>query len=154
MIIAENTVVSLHFTLTNDEGQTLDSSAGSEPLCYLHGGIGIIPGLEKELLGKAVGDKFVVVIRPEDAYGEIHSELISVMPRDTFQGAENIEPGTQLEATGPSGETQLITVKEIGDEGVTVDANHPLAGQVLHFDVSIEHIRDATPEEIAQGHPD
>lgn len=154
MIIEENTVVSLHFTLTNDKGELLDSSANGEPLCYLHGGVGVLPSLEKELQGKSVGDKFVVVIPPEDAYGEARPELISYAPRNAFTGIETIEPGMQFEAKGPSGETQMVTVKEVGEESVTVDANHPFAGQILHFDVSIEEIRKATDEEIANGHPD
>ena len=154
MIIEENTVVSLHFTLTNDKGEMLDSSTDSEPLCYLHGGIGVLPSLEKELQGKAVSDKFLVVIQPEDAYGDMRPELISTAPRNAFAGIENIEPGMQFEARSPSGEMQMVTVKEVGEESVTVDANHPFAGQILHFDVSIENIRKATDEEIANGHPD
>ena len=153
MKIDNNCVVALHYTLTNDRGEQLDSSAGSDPLEYLHGGEGIIPGLEQELSGKEVGDKFVVTIQPEDAYGESQPELVSQVPRAQFPEGQDIQPGMQFQAQGPNGETQLITVKGVDDEHVMVDGNHPLAGQVLHFDVSVESIRDATEEEIAHGHP-
>jgi len=153
MKIDNKCVVSLHYTLTNDRGEQLDSSAGSDPLEYLHGGEGIIPGLERELSGKEVGDKFVVTIQPEDAYGDSRPELISQVPRSQFPEGQEIQPGMQFNAQGPNGETQLITVKNVEDEHVTVDGNHPLAGEVLHFDVSVEKIRAATEEEIAHGHP-
>jgi len=153
MKIDNNCVVSLHYTLTNDGGEQLDSSAGNDPLEYLHGGEGIIPGLEQELAGKEVGDKFVVTIQPEDAYGESRPELVSQVPRAQFPEEQDIQPGMQFQAQGPNGETQLITVKSVDDEHVKVDGNHPLAGQILHFDVSVEGIREATEEEIAHGHP-
>ncbi|MFQ5635388.1 MAG: peptidylprolyl isomerase [Gammaproteobacteria bacterium] len=153
MKIDNNCVVSLHYTLTNDQGEELDSSAGKEPLQYLHGGAGIIPGLEQELVGREVGDKFVVVIRPEDGYGESRSELVGVVPRGQFPDGQEVQPGMQFQTQGPDGESQLVTVTSVDGDSVTIDANHPLAGQVLHFDVSVEHIRDATEGEVAHGHP-
>jgi len=153
MKIDINCVVSLHYTLTNDRGEQLDSSMGREPLEYLHGGEGIIPGLEQELSGKEVGEKFVVTIQPEDAYGDARPELVSDVPRAQFPEGQEIQPGMQFQAQGPNGEAQLITVKSVDDENITVDGNHPLAGQVLHFDVSVENIRTATEEEISHGHP-
>jgi len=153
MKIDKDHVVTLHYTLTNDQGETLDTSSGGEPLAYLHGGMGIIPGLEKELTGKAVGDQFVVVIRPEDAYGEIREDLYDQVPREAFGDIDKIEVGMQFQAGDPSGNTRMVTIKAVEGEVVTVDANHPLAGQVLHFDVKIEDIRPATPEELEHGHP-
>jgi FKBP-type peptidyl-prolyl cis-trans isomerase SlyD len=153
MNIDVNCVVSLHYTLTNEDGVELDSSIGNEPLVYLHGAEGVLPGLERELAGKAVGDKFVVVIRPEEGYGDIQPDLISVMPREGFQGIDKIEPGMQFNRESPSGETQVVVVTQVSDSGVTVDANHPLAGQVLNFDVSIEEVRAASAEEVEHGHP-
>jgi len=153
MKIDKNHVVSLHYTLKNDQGETLDSSAGGDPLTYLHGAMGIIPGLEKELLGKAVGDHFSVVIKPEDAYGEISEELIDDVPRASFGEIDKIEVGMQFQAGDPEGNTRIVTVKAVSEESITVDANHPLAGQVLNFDVTIEDIRPATQEEIEHGHP-
>ena len=153
MKIDDGHVVLVHYTLTNDQGETLDSSSDGEPLAYLPGAQGIIPGLERELLGKSVGDKFVVVIQPEDAYGEVNEVLVDEVSREVFSGTDQIEVGMQFQAGDEKGNTRVVTVKAVSDETVTVDANHPLAGQVLHFDVSVENIRAATPEEIEHGHP-
>ena len=153
MKIDNNCVVAVHYTLTNDEGDQLDSSDGREPLEYLHGSQGIIPGLEQQLSGKEVGDKFVVAINPEDAYGQVNPELVGQVPISQFPEGADIQPGMQFQAQGPEGDAQLITVRSVDDDTVTIDGNHPLAGQVLHFDVSVENIRTATEEEIAHGHP-
>jgi FKBP-type peptidyl-prolyl cis-trans isomerase SlyD len=150
--IAEQSVVSIHYTLTNDAGETLDTSDGREPLVYLHGAQNIIPGLENELTGKSVGDSFDVTIQPEEAYGTVNPELVQTVPHSAFEGVEKVEPGMQFQARGDDGETQVITVTEVADSGVTVDGNHPLAGQVLNFSVRVEEIREATEEEIEHGH--
>jgi FKBP-type peptidyl-prolyl cis-trans isomerase SlyD len=150
--IAEQSVVSIHYTLTNDAGETLDTSDGREPLVYLHGAQNIIPGLENELTGKSVGDSFDVTIQPEEAYGTVNPELVQTVPHSAFEGVEKVEPGMQFQARGDDGETQVITVTEVADSGVTVDGNHPLAGQVLNFSVRVEEIRAATEEEIEHGH--
>jgi FKBP-type peptidyl-prolyl cis-trans isomerase SlyD len=150
--IAENSVVSIHYTLTNDAGETLDTSDGREPLVYLHGAQNIIPGLESELTGKTVGDAFDVTIQPEDAYGIVNPELIQTVPHSAFEGVEKVEPGMQFQARGDDGNTQLITVTEVAESGVTVDGNHPLAGQVLNFSVQVEEIREASQEELEHGH--
>ncbi|MGB0604976.1 MAG: FKBP-type peptidyl-prolyl cis-trans isomerase [Candidatus Latescibacterota bacterium] len=152
MHIAEQSVVSIHYTLTNDAGETLDTSDGREPLVYLHGAQNIIPGLENELTGKSVGDSFDVTIQPEEAYGTVNPELVQTVPHSAFEGVEKVEPGMQFQARGDDGETQVITVTEVADSGVTVDGNHPLAGQVLNFSVRVEEIREATEEEIEHGH--
>lgn len=152
MHIAEQSVVSIHYTLTNGEGETLDTSDGREPLIYLHGAQNIIPGLENELTGKNVGDSFDVTIQPEEAYGTVNPELVQTVPHSAFEGVEKVEPGMQFQARGDDGETQVITVTEVADSGVTVDGNHPLAGQVLNFSVRVEEIREATEEEIEHGH--
>ncbi|MDP6673664.1 MAG: peptidylprolyl isomerase [Gammaproteobacteria bacterium] len=153
MEIDKDHVVSLHYTLTNDKGETLDSSAGGEPLAYLHGAMGIIPGLEKNLAGRAVGDQFEAIVRPEDAYGEFNEKLIDEVPRESFAGIDKIEIGMQFQAGDQAGNTRIVTIKTISEDVITIDANHPLAGQVLHFDVSVEGIRPATEEEIEHGHP-
>ncbi|GAB3368767.1 peptidylprolyl isomerase [Spongiibacter taiwanensis] len=152
MNIANNCVVAFHYTLTDDEGNELDSSKGKEPLAYLHGHSGIIPGLERELEGKVAGDAMKVTVQPADGYGELNPELVQAVPRAAFQGVDQIEVGMQFQAQGAGGQVQMVVVKEVSDELVTVDANHPLAGQVLHFDVSIEGVREATEEEISHGH--
>lgn len=152
MKIAENCVVSFHYTLTDEDGQTLDTSDGREPLAYLHGHNGIIPGLENELAGKGQGDSLQVVVKPEDGYGEFNPQLLQQVPREAFQGVESIEPGMQFQAQGEGGQVQMVTVREVTDEAVTVDGNHPLAGQVLNFDVTIESVREASAEELEHGH--
>ena len=152
MHIAEQSVVSIHYTLTNGAGETLDTSDGREPLVYLHGAQNIIPGLENELTGKSVGDSFDVTIQPEEAYGTVNPELVQTVPHSAFEGVEKVEPGMQFQARGDDGETQVITVTEVADSGVTVDGNHPLAGQVLNFSVRVDEIREATEEEIEHGH--
>jgi len=153
MNIDNNCVVALHYTLTNDQGEQLDSSAGHDPLEYLHGGAGIIPGLENELNGKEAGDKFVAVIKPEDAYGETQPELVTVVSRAQFPEGQDIEVGMSFQAENSEGQSQMLAIRSIEGDEVTVDGNHPLAGQVLHFDVSVESVRAATEDEVAQGHP-
>jgi FKBP-type peptidyl-prolyl cis-trans isomerase SlyD len=150
--IADNRVVAIDYTLTDDEQNELDSSSGREPLKYLHGAQNIIPGLEKALAGKAEGDEVQVTVQPEEAYGPVNPDLIQKAPLSAFQGVEEVKPGMQFQAEGPNGQTQIITVREVHDDGVDIDANHPLAGQVLHFDVKIQEVREATDEEVEHGH--
>jgi FKBP-type peptidyl-prolyl cis-trans isomerase SlyD len=152
MNIANNCVVAFHYTLTDDTGTEIDSSKGQEPLAYLHGQGGIIPGLERELTGKTIGDAMKVTVQPADGYGELNPELIQPVPREAFQGVDQIDVGMQFQAQGQGGQMQMVVVKEVTDETVTVDANHPLAGQVLHFDVSIAEVREASEEELEHGH--
>lgn len=152
MKITDKSVVSIHYKLTNDQGEVLDSSEGNDPLVYMHGTRSLIQGLENELTGKATGDKLDVVVQPEEGYGIVNPELIQEVPHSAFDGVEDIQPGMQFEATNPEGHRQLITVEEIKESGVTINANHPLAGQVLHFNVSVEEVREATKDELAHGH--
>ena len=152
MTIKENSAVSFHYTLTDDDGQQLDSSAGKEPLAYLHGAGNIIPGLENALTGKAVGDSMSVAVSAAEGYGEVQKELIQDVPRTSFQGVDEIEVGMQFEAQTGQGGTVPVTVTAVSDETVTVDGNHPLAGKNLNFDVSIEAVRDATEEELEHGY--
>ncbi len=152
MKIANDCVVSIHYTLTDEAGQTLDSSAGGEPLTYLHGHGGIIPGLENELTDKAKGDTLKVVVQPEDGYGDFNPDMLQQVPREAFQGVDTIEAGMQFQAQGEGGQMQMVVVREVTDEAVLVDGNHLLAGQVLNFDVSIEGVREASAEEIEHGH--
>lgn len=150
--IAENCVVSMHYTLTGEDGSVIDSSEGREPLNYLHGAGNIIPGLEKALVGCEVGDKKQVVVQPDEGYGDVNPDMIQTLPRDMFSGIETIEVGMEFQAQGPNGETQFVIVKDVAEDGITIDANHALAGQVLNFDVTIEAVREASAEEIDHGH--
>ena len=151
MQVADNMAVSIHYTLTNDDGEVLDSSIGDEALVYLHGGGNIISGLEKALHGKVAGDKFNVHIAPEDAYGELMEEMIQVISRDMFEGIDNIEVGMQFNADVSSG-SGVVTVVNIEDDDITIDGNHPLAGLALTFDVEVIDVRAATEEEAKHGH--
>jgi FKBP-type peptidyl-prolyl cis-trans isomerase SlyD len=150
--IAENQVVSMHYTLTNDSGEVLDSSRGAQPLNYLHGAGNIIPGLERALLGKVEGDTLQVTVEPAEAYGELNPGLVQELDRAMFQGVESVETGMAFEARGPDGGVQRIVVTAVDGDRVTVDGNHPLAGQQLNFDVQVVAVRAATEEEIAHGH--
>ncbi|UXI70372.1 FKBP-type peptidyl-prolyl cis-trans isomerase [Tahibacter amnicola] len=151
MQIADRCVASFHYTLTDAEGRTIDSSAGGDPLSYLHGAGNIVPGLEKQMTGKSAGDKFDVVVSPEEGYGVRHDEWVQVVPRGAFQGVTTIEPGMQFQAHGPQG-PMSVTVVAVTDDNITVDANHPLAGVALHFAIEVVEVREASAEEVTHGH--
>jgi FKBP-type peptidyl-prolyl cis-trans isomerase SlyD len=148
--IQNDSVVNFNYTLTNAAGDVLDKSQG-EPLVYLHGAHNIVPGLENAMLGKQIGDKFQVTVEPEEAYGEYQAEMVQEIPRNMFQGVDDIQAGMQFQAQTDDG-IQVVTVKDVTPELVIVDANHPLAGQALTFDVEVVAIRVATAEELEHGH--
>jgi len=152
LLIGDNLVVSMHYKLTDNDGNVLDSSESSEPLAYLHGTGNIIPGLEKALVGKIEGDSLQVKIEPAEGYGEVDPNMIQAVNRSTFEGDDSIEPGMAFEAQAPDGSMQRILVKEVNGDEITIDANHPLAGMVLHFDVEIVGVREPTEEEVSHGH--
>ncbi|MCX7084057.1 MAG: peptidylprolyl isomerase [Methylococcales bacterium] len=151
MQVADNTAVSIHYTLTNDQGEVLDSSDGGDALVYLHGSGNIISGLEAALLGKKIGDKFNVRIAPEDAYGVVTEDMVQMISKDMFEGIDQIEVGMQFHADVSYG-SGVVTVVNIDGDNVTIDGNHPLAGEALTFDVEIIDIRPATKEELDHGH--
>jgi FKBP-type peptidyl-prolyl cis-trans isomerase SlyD len=151
MQIGERTVATFHYTLTNASGQVIDSSADRAPLAYLHGAGNIVPGLEKEMAGRQPGDVFKVVVSPEEGYGMPNPMMIQVVPREAFQGVETLEVGMEFQAQTPQGPMSVAIAKIDGDE-VTVDGNHPLAGQTLHFDIEVTEVRDASLEELTHGH--
>lgn len=152
MLIAANKAVSIDYTLTNDAGEVIDSSAGGAPLVYLHGAGNIIGGLEKALVGKQAGDELDVSVEPEEAYGEYSAELVAVLNRSMFEGVDELAVGMQFHASGPGGGMQIVTVRDIEGDDVTVDGNHPLAGQRLNFKVKVVAVRDASAEEVSHGH--
>jgi FKBP-type peptidyl-prolyl cis-trans isomerase SlyD len=151
MQISENSVVTFHYTLTDSTGKVIDSSQGSEPLTYLHGVGQIVPGLENALIGKTPGDKLDVEVAAEDGYGEHQEFMVQQVPREAFQGVDVIEPGMQFQAQTPQG-GMTVTVTAVDDATVTVDGNHPLAGQVLFFAVEVVSVREASAEEREHGH--
>ncbi|MBD9368508.1 peptidylprolyl isomerase [Xanthomonas sp. XNM01] len=150
MEIADARVASIHYTLTDDEGRVLDQSPQAQPLRYLHGAGNIVPGLEQALAGRKAGDAFKVDVAPEQAYGARNIGLVQEVPRTVFQGIDTIERGMQFRAEGGQGPL-LVTVVEVGESTVTIDGNHPLAGQTLHFAVEVADVRDASAEELKQG---
>jgi FKBP-type peptidyl-prolyl cis-trans isomerase SlyD len=151
MQIAKHMVVSIDYTLKNDAGDVIDTSQGASPLTYLHGVGSIIPGLEQALEGKSSGAQFEVSIDPAEAYGQRREDLQQVVSRERLGEIDDLQVGMHLRATADSGDPLVMTVVEVGESTVTVDGNHQLAGDTLHFDVTIREVRDATSEEIKQG---
>lgn len=151
MQIEKNAVVQIHYTLKNDAGEVLDSSEGSDPLAYLQGHGNLIAGLEKALEGKEVGDSLTVSIPPEEGYGVRDEGLIQEVPRSAFEGIPQIEVGMQFHADSNHG-PRMVTVTKVADDTITVDGNHPLSDQTLHFAVDIVEVRTATDEELTHGH--
>lgn len=151
MTIKTNSVVSMNYTLKDENGNILDTSEGRSPLVYLHGVGGLIPGLENELNGKAKGDKLNVVVAPEDAYGTRKEELMQIVPKSGFQGDEELVVGMQVQMQTEQGPV-IASVSKIEGEDVTLDLNHPLADVTLHFDVEVVNVREANADEIAHGH--
>nr|WP_293839589.1 peptidylprolyl isomerase [uncultured Arsenicibacter sp.] len=147
MQISRHKVVGIHYTLRDDNGNVLDSSEGREPLYYLHGEGNLIPGMEEGLEGQSAGASLKLDVSPEKGYGQIDPEMVQQVPRSAFGGQE-VNPGMQFHTN----QGQVVTVTDVTPDSVTVDANHPLAGQNLHFDVEVIEVRDASTEEIAHGH--
>ncbi|HXH04703.1 MAG TPA: peptidylprolyl isomerase [Candidatus Competibacteraceae bacterium] len=144
-------VVSMHYTLTDDQGEVIDSSRGGEPFAYLHGHGNIISGLEQALEGAEAGFHEQITVAPEDGYGEYLQQAVFEVPRDQFPQGEDIEVGMRVHGEGPQG-VMAFTVVGLTEYGVILDGNHPLAGKTLHFDVEVLEVRQATRQELAHGH--
>jgi FKBP-type peptidyl-prolyl cis-trans isomerase SlyD len=151
MPIAQNSVVTIHYTLKDDAGEVIDSSRESDPIAYLHGRGNLVPGLERELEGKNAGDKVNVSVAPDQGYGEYDKNLVQQVPRRALQGIANVKVGMRLQAQTPQGPRAVVVTRLVGDM-VTIDGNHPLAGKNLNFDVEITDVREATEEELEHGH--
>jgi FKBP-type peptidyl-prolyl cis-trans isomerase SlyD len=151
MQIANDSVVSIDYELKNDAGEVLDASAEGSPLVYLHGHRNLISGLEQALEGKTTGESLEVRIAPADAYGEVNESLRQSVPKDRFQGVEQLEVGMQFQASTDKGPIS-VRIVAVEEELVTVDGNHPLAGEHLNFNVTVRDVRAAEESEIAHGH--
>ncbi|WP_010628050.1 peptidylprolyl isomerase [Halomonas sp. KM-1] len=152
MNIAPQRVVTLHYVLSDAQGQILDDSrARARPLEYLHGHDNIMAGLERELEGHAPGDRLNVTLPPQDAYGERNEELVQSFGRSAFPQQE-LTPGMRFQTPGDDG-PQIVTVLEVSDDEVLVDTNHPLAGQTLSYALEVLSVREANRAELAKGHP-
>lgn len=147
MEITKHKVATIHYTLRDASGNVLDSSEGAEPLYYLHGEGNLIPGMEEGLEGHSAGDQLNLTVSPEKGYGRRDPRLVDEVPRQAF-GNQPLEVGMQFQTN----EGQVITITQVGPETVTVDGNHPLADQELHFDVNVLNVRNATADELAHGH--
>lgn len=153
MQVAKHRVVSIDYTVSGPDERVLDRSAEGQPLAYVHGVGATIPGLEEALEGCDEGEDVAVTVEPAKAYGERHEELVQAVPREMFQSDTQVEPGMQFQAQTEDG-ARVVTVVDVQQQEVTVDANHPLAGMTLHFDVHIAGVRDATEDEIQAGQPE
>ena len=149
--ITTNAVVSIHYTLTDKTGEVLDTSAGQEPLAYLHGRGNLIPGLEKELEGKEKGVKLTVTVPPEEAYGIRDENLVRKVSRSSFKEIQDLQTGMQFQSKAGD-DIEIYTVTKIEGEEVTIDGNHSLADETLTFDVEVTAVREATEEELSHGH--
>ncbi|MDR2213040.1 MAG: peptidylprolyl isomerase [Pseudomonadales bacterium] len=151
MQISPNSVVQFHFVLKDADGAVLESSQGSEPMVYLHGHGGLLPGLEKALDGKAAGAEFTVTLPPDDAFGERRDDSELRVPISYLHGARKWQPGMVAVLETDHGHQQ-VTVVKVGHTMATVDTNHPMAGKTLCFEVQVVDVREASPEELAHGH--
>lgn len=151
MKIEKNSVVNIHYTLTDDNGAVLDSSEGRDPLAYLHGVGQLIPGLENTLTGMVAGDSKKVVVAPKDGYGEFDNQLVAQVSKDGFRGEEELVVGMKVQVDTNEGQ-KIASIDKIEGDKVTLNLNHPLAGKNLNFAVEIVEVREATDEEISHGH--
>jgi len=151
MKIVNDKVVTINYTLRNDNKEILDSAQEGD-FAYLHGADNIIPGLEKALEGKSVDDELSVSIAPADGYGERSPDMTQVVPKEMFGAEGDIEVGQQFHAASPEGQEIVVTVTAVDDKNITVDGNHPFAGVTLHFEVKVVEIRDASAEELEHRH--
>lgn len=152
MKIGPNSVVSIDYTLTDPEGELLDSSADEGPLTYLHGVGEIVPGLENALAGRGAGESFKIVVSPEDGYGTRSEQNQVRVPRGELPDDVEPEEGMEFEATGPDGEVMHFWVEGVDGDDVLLSLDHPLAGVTLHFDVTVRDVREATSDELEHGH--
>lgn len=152
MEIAKDRVVSIEYRLHLGDGKLIDESDPGDPLVYLHGYEEIVPGLEKALEGKKVGEALKVQVTPEEGYGEYDPDGVEEVPREEFPPDMELEEGGIVTATDEDGDDVEFLVKKLGDKTVVVDFNHPLAGKTLHFEVTVREVRAATEEELEHGH--
>lgn len=151
MQITQDAVVLIEYTLKGDDGTIFDTSEGRAPLAYLHGHGNLLPGVEAALLGKLTGDAVSVTLSASDGYGEVEAGLVAEVPIAEFP-ADEVEVGMQFRIGPSAEESRVVTVTGLNDETVTLDANHPLAGETLHFAIQVVEVRVATSEELEHGH--
>ena len=149
--VEDNLVVTLDYTLIVED-EVMDSTADGEPIQFIQGIGQIIPGLENALYGLQVGDKEIIVIQPEDAYGEYDPESTEIAKKEEFSEEVPLDVGTFLDFSDDEGEVLSAQIIEENEDTVTLDFNHPLAGKILHFEITVIDLRPATSEELDHGH--
>lgn len=152
LLVSKDTVVSFHYTLKNGDGEVLDSSQGGDPLSYLHGYEQIVLGLEKALVGKTVGATLNVVVAPEEGYGPRREDLVITVPREQWTLPDTVGIDEIVELQSDEGQSLPARIVDMQPDCIMLDANHPLAGVVLHFDVELTEVRPATDDELSHGH--
>ena len=153
LVVADDVVVRLDYTLTLSDGEIYDSSEDSGPLEYLQGHGQLIPGLEQALYDMAVDEEKDVVVTPDVGYGEYDPDAVQELPLDMFPPNMELEPGMSIDLYDEDADEEIeAIIDDVGDDSVTVNFNHPLAGETLNFHVRIVGIRPATPEELEHGH--
>jgi FKBP-type peptidyl-prolyl cis-trans isomerase SlyD len=150
--VSQDMVVGLDYTLRLDDGEMVDTSAGRGPLQFLQGHGQIVPGLEKELYGMAVGEEKAIIVSPSEGYGQRKPNALQEFPRDAFPEGVEIQSGMAVQLMDQEGRPHMAFVSDLREETVLLDLNHPLAGETLHFDVEVVALREATEEELAHGH--
>lgn len=151
MDIADRRIATVHFTLTDaDTGAPITSTHGHEPLTYMHGTGGIARGLEQALEGRAAGDRFEVVVAPEDGFGPRHDALVQVLPRTMWRAPTEPRVGDKVETTTAKGPLEVV-VTAVGPDTITVDGNHPLAGRRVRAEVEVVSVRVPTADEVQFG---
>lgn len=152
MSLELNKVVTFNYTLKDEEGTVLDSTANKDPLTFISGTSQVLPRLEEALGEMLIGGKKNVKINAAEAYGEYDDKAVQSIKKEQFPSDAKVEVGVRYVANSPEGGQMPFVIKEIKEKDVTVDFNHPLAGKDLEFDVELVDIRDATAEEIQHGH--
>lgn len=150
MKIADNSVVTINYTLKDSEGNILDTTEGKGPLSYIHGVGYLIPGVEKKLDGKKTGENISFIVEPEEGYGVRDDTLIQNIPIDQFEDPNELDVGMEFEAQTEYG-LIIVTIIGLEDDQVIVDGNHPLSGKTLNFDIEIISVREASVEELDEG---
>jgi FKBP-type peptidyl-prolyl cis-trans isomerase SlyD len=151
LVIKKNSVVSIQYSLKDDNASLLDSNSKADPLSYIQGAGDLLPAVEAALEGKSPGDSVQLDLSPEDGYGVRDDSLVFVVSREKLDGMEDTSIGTRYRVNTRDGE-KILTLTEMDDKRVTLDGNHPLAGKRLHFDISVVGVRECTPDELSHGH--
>lgn len=150
--VRDGHVVEIHYTLTNDAGEVIDTSENSAPLPYIQGKRNIVPGLESKMIGRMIGEKFTAKVSPEEGYGVRHDAMVQSVPKEHFESPADIQLGAHFQVQTREGEVIIVRVVEVTDTTVVLDGNHPLAGANLNFQIEVVSIREATEEELKKGH--